>query len=165
MGDTAAPPAAAPAPGLPAAPGNNPLSRKLNKILETRLDNDKVGRAAAEAGGGGGPGRGSVPGPAWRGAACLAGPDEPSGAASPDRLRGRAASPGAASVPLRSRKLTFAAFIRSKIGVCLCGDMPRTCAIPSHRREVCIAQLGGRFSNFSRFKCFIAVDVSCFNQM
>lgn len=23
---------------------NNPLSRKLNKILETRLDNDKVGR-------------------------------------------------------------------------------------------------------------------------
>ncbi|NWH32931.1 COG6 protein, partial [Chloropsis hardwickii] len=41
MADTAAPPPAAPAPGLPAAPGTNPLSRKLNKILETRLDNDK----------------------------------------------------------------------------------------------------------------------------
>ncbi|NXF39318.1 COG6 protein, partial [Nyctibius bracteatus] len=42
MADTAAPsPAVAPAPGLPAAPGSNPLSRKLNKILETRLDNDK----------------------------------------------------------------------------------------------------------------------------
>ncbi|NXY41121.1 COG6 protein, partial [Ceuthmochares aereus] len=42
MADTAVPPpAAAPAPGLPAAPGSNPLSRKLNKILETRLDNDK----------------------------------------------------------------------------------------------------------------------------
>lgn len=65
MADTAAPPAAAPAPGLPAAPGSNPLSRKLNKILETRLDNDKVGRAAAEAGGGGGPGLGA--------GACLAG--------------------------------------------------------------------------------------------
>lgn len=49
MADTAAPPPppAAPAPGLPAAPGTNPLSRKLNKILETRLDNDKVGRAVA----------------------------------------------------------------------------------------------------------------------
>ncbi|OXB58951.1 hypothetical protein ASZ78_005772 [Callipepla squamata] len=35
MADTA-PPAAA-----PAGPGINPLSRKLNKILETRLDNDK----------------------------------------------------------------------------------------------------------------------------
>ncbi|XP_059694919.1 conserved oligomeric Golgi complex subunit 6 isoform X3 [Haemorhous mexicanus] len=43
MADTAAPPPppAAPAPGLPAAPSTNPLSRKLNKILETRLDNDK----------------------------------------------------------------------------------------------------------------------------
>lgn len=42
MADTAPlPPAAA-----PAGPGINPLSRKLNKILETRLDNDKVGRAA-----------------------------------------------------------------------------------------------------------------------
>ncbi|NWT39503.1 COG6 protein, partial [Chroicocephalus maculipennis] len=42
MADTAAPPPpAAPAAGLPAAPGSNPLSRKLNKILETRLDNDK----------------------------------------------------------------------------------------------------------------------------
>ncbi|KAF2973822.1 hypothetical protein EK904_004664, partial [Melospiza melodia maxima] len=43
MADTAAPPPppAAPTPGLPAAPGTNPLSRKLNKILETRLDNDK----------------------------------------------------------------------------------------------------------------------------
>ncbi|KAJ7418088.1 component of oligomeric golgi complex 6 [Willisornis vidua] len=42
MADTAAPPPpTAPAPGLPAAPGANPLSRKLNKILETRLDNDK----------------------------------------------------------------------------------------------------------------------------
>uniref|UniRef100_A0A8V0X6Z7 Conserved oligomeric Golgi complex subunit 6 n=1 Tax=Gallus gallus TaxID=9031 RepID=A0A8V0X6Z7_CHICK len=37
MADTAPlPPAAA-----PAGPGINPLSRKLNKILETRLDNDK----------------------------------------------------------------------------------------------------------------------------
>lgn len=64
MADTAAPPPpAAPAPGLPAAPGSNPLSRKLNKILETRLDNDKVGRAAAE-----GARRG--PGPARRGAPC-----------------------------------------------------------------------------------------------
>lgn len=27
---------------------NNPLSRKLNKILETRLDNDKVGLAIIE---------------------------------------------------------------------------------------------------------------------
>uniref|UniRef100_A0A803VC26 Uncharacterized protein n=1 Tax=Ficedula albicollis TaxID=59894 RepID=A0A803VC26_FICAL len=36
------PPPAAAAPGLPAAPGTNPLSRKLNKILETRLDNDKT---------------------------------------------------------------------------------------------------------------------------
>lgn len=26
---------------------NNPLSRKLNKILETRLDNDKVNRLAS----------------------------------------------------------------------------------------------------------------------
>lgn len=26
---------------------NNPLSRKLNKILETRLDNDKVRRTSA----------------------------------------------------------------------------------------------------------------------
>uniref|UniRef100_A0A8B9NLY7 Conserved oligomeric Golgi complex subunit 6 n=1 Tax=Accipiter nisus TaxID=211598 RepID=A0A8B9NLY7_9AVES len=42
MADTAAPPPPAPpAAGLPAAPGSNPLSRKLNKILETRLDNDK----------------------------------------------------------------------------------------------------------------------------
>ncbi|NXP35185.1 COG6 protein, partial [Leiothrix lutea] len=42
MADTAAPPPpAAPASGLPPAPGTNPLSRKLNKILETRLDNDK----------------------------------------------------------------------------------------------------------------------------
>ncbi|NXF91200.1 COG6 protein, partial [Eubucco bourcierii] len=43
MADTAAPPPlpAVPTSGLPAAPGSNPLSRKLNKILETRLDNDK----------------------------------------------------------------------------------------------------------------------------
>lgn len=54
MADTAAPPPpAAPASGLPPAAGTNPLSRKLNKILETRLDNDKVGREAAEGRGGG----------------------------------------------------------------------------------------------------------------
>uniref|UniRef100_A0A8B9G5H5 Conserved oligomeric Golgi complex subunit 6 n=1 Tax=Amazona collaria TaxID=241587 RepID=A0A8B9G5H5_9PSIT len=42
MADTAASQLlAVPSPGLPAAPGSNPLSRKLNKILETRLDNDK----------------------------------------------------------------------------------------------------------------------------
>lgn len=29
---------------------NNPLSRKLNKILETRLDNDKVSRSLLLAG-------------------------------------------------------------------------------------------------------------------
>lgn len=27
---------------------NNPLSRKLNKVLETRLDNDKVGACSAK---------------------------------------------------------------------------------------------------------------------
>lgn len=48
MADTAAPPPpAAPTSGLPAVPGSNPLSRKLNKILETRLDNDKVERVSA----------------------------------------------------------------------------------------------------------------------
>lgn len=42
MADTAAPPQVA----APAGPGINPLARKLNKILETRLDNDKVGPRA-----------------------------------------------------------------------------------------------------------------------
>ncbi|KAJ7402264.1 component of oligomeric golgi complex 6 [Pitangus sulphuratus] len=43
MAETAAPPPppAAPGTGVPAGSGTNPLSRKLNKILETRLDNDK----------------------------------------------------------------------------------------------------------------------------
>ncbi|NXD70422.1 COG6 protein, partial [Eolophus roseicapillus] len=42
MADTAAPQLpSVPTPGLPAAAGSNPLSRKLNKILETRLENDK----------------------------------------------------------------------------------------------------------------------------
>lgn len=60
-GEVAAVPASGPADGLgngagatPAQP-NHPLSRKLHKILETRLDNDKV------TGGGGGAGRGLRP--------------------------------------------------------------------------------------------------------
>lgn len=59
-GEVVAVPASGPADGLgngagatPAQP-NHPLSRKLHKILETRLDNDKV----TGGGGVGGPGRG-----------------------------------------------------------------------------------------------------------
>lgn len=75
-------------------------------------------------------------------------PDEPSGAASPDRLRDWEASPVIPSVPLRRRKLTFAALIKNKIGFCFASEMPRSCSIPLNRREVCIAWLGGRFSSF-----------------
>lgn len=51
-GEVASVPAAGAANGLNNGPGgisaqsNNPLSRKLHKILETRLDNDKVAVAA-----------------------------------------------------------------------------------------------------------------------
>lgn len=61
MADTAPPPSAV----APTGPGINPLSRKLNKILETRLDNDKVGQVAGP-GPAGRAGRGAAPGVAAR---------------------------------------------------------------------------------------------------
>lgn len=166
MAETAAPPPpAVSAAGLPAAPGSNPLSRKLNKILETRLDNDKVRASGCGRKAGVGSGPDSGLGPARRGAPCGNRPDEPSESASPDRLRNWAASPAVPSVPLRSRNLTLAALIKNKINFYFSADMPRTCSFPANRREVGIAWDGGHVLSFFACKCFLAMDRSCFNRI
>ncbi|XP_009702645.1 PREDICTED: conserved oligomeric Golgi complex subunit 6-like, partial [Cariama cristata] len=56
-------------------------------------------------------------------------------AASSDRLRNCEAIPVIPSVPLRRRKLTFAALIKNKIHFCISSDMPRSCSISLNRRQ------------------------------